>query len=143
MSSVSEVSSDNVEMEQAEQKTDTHIAVLPDNLSENTEGLRVERLDSRSGSSSLYDSDGEDDGTNNDTATLPEDHTLHASPRLPHRSSSKPTPSLGSAIGGSEPSNASGFPEMLGSRKGVIEQQTSATEPDKTIGKDETKSGRM
>jgi len=83
-----------MEMEQREQTTKIHVPVLPDHPDENTNGSSVA---TRSRSSSLYDSDEEDDeGTDTDAATLSKGHISDLTTQSPLGSSSGLTPGMGS-----------------------------------------------
>ena len=137
-SPVSKISRSNMEMEQREQTTKIHVPMLPDSPDENTNRSSV---DTCSGSSSLYDSDEEDDeGTDTDAATLSKGHIPDRTTQSPLGSSSGLTPSMGSVTEGCGTSDTSGFPKALGSQKAsVIEGQTSATEQDETVEKDKSK----
>lgn len=138
MSPVSNIFRSNMVMEQPEQSTKIHVPVLPDHPDENTNGSS---LDTRSGSSSLYDSDEEDDeGTDTDAATLSKDHIPDRTTQSPLGSSPGLTPSMGSVTECCGTSDTGSFPKALGSQKArVIEGQTSATEQDKTVEKDKSK----
>lgn len=138
MSLISNISRPKMEMEQRGQTTNIHVPVLPDHPDENTNGSSV---DTSSGSSSLYDSDEEDDeATDTDAATLSKGHIPDRTTQSPLGSSSGLTPGTGSVTEGCGTSDTSGFAKALGSQKAsVIEGQTPATERDETVEKDKSK----
>jgi len=138
MSPISDISRSDMEMEQRKQTTRIHVPVLPDHPDENTNGSSVY---TRSGSSSLYDSDGDDDEeTDTYAAALSKGHIPDRTTQSPLGPSSGLTPDMDSVTEGCGTSDTSGFPEALGSQKAsVIEGQTSATERDETVEKDKSK----
>ncbi|KAG9765702.1 hypothetical protein KCU73_g304, partial [Aureobasidium melanogenum] len=125
-------------MEQRKQTTRIHVPVLPDHPDENTNGSSVY---TRFGSSSLYDSDGDDDEeTDTYAAALSKGPIPDRTTQSPLGPSSGLTPDMDSVTEGCGTSDTSGFPKALGSQKAsVIEGQTSATERDETVEKDKSK----